>query len=171
MVPPVLVREATAEDAAAVGEVHAEAWHQAYRDLFEPEWLTRFVAERRVRWSTRMATPEFATDTLLVAERGDSVVAFAWFGPYPDKPADAELRACYAHPSVWGTGVSRALMDGVWDAVADYRRVRLWTLAGANRARRFYAKEGFAETGLFREHDFGDTRPVLQLEYAATPPR
>ena len=46
-----------------------------------------------------------------------------------------------------------------------YRRVRLWTLSGANRARRFYARAGFEETGHTRERDFGDGRPVLEVEY------
>ncbi|WP_424184788.1 GNAT family N-acetyltransferase [Actinokineospora sp. G85] len=165
LVSPVLVREATAEDAAAVGEVHAEAWRQAYRDLFEPDWLNRFVDAHRVRWADLGP----AGDTVLVAQRDRAVVAFAWTGPHPDNPADAELRAFYAHPTTWGSGVARALLDGVADAVADYRRVRLWTMAGANRARRFYTREGFTETGLSREHDFGDGRPVLELEYARRP--
>ncbi|WP_197523479.1 GNAT family N-acetyltransferase [Actinokineospora pegani] len=169
LVSPVLVREATAEDAAAVGEVHAEAWRQAYRDLFEPDWLTRFVDARRVRWDANLNDPAQAGDTILVAQRDRDVVAFAWSGPHPDNPADAELRAFYAHPTTWGTGVARALLDGVADTVADYRRVRLWAMAGANRARRFYAREGFTETGLIRERDFGDGRPVLELEYARRP--
>ncbi|OLR89621.1 hypothetical protein BJP25_05780 [Actinokineospora bangkokensis] len=164
-----LVREATADDAAALGRVHAEAWHRAYRDLFEPEWLTRFVAERRGRWHARLADPAFDLAELLVAEQGAAVVAFAWFGPHADNTADAELRAYYAHPDAWGTGVAQTLFDNVREAVADRRRLRLWTLAGAHRARRFYAKEGFARTGLHRDRDFGDARPVREVEYALSP--
>ena len=40
---PVLVREATATDAVAIGEVHAEAFRVAHRDLFEPAWLHELV--------------------------------------------------------------------------------------------------------------------------------
>jgi RimJ/RimL family protein N-acetyltransferase len=174
---PVLLRDATISDASAIGDVHAEAWRAAYRDLFEPRSLDRFVAKRRSRWASRMAAPEFAGTTLLVAERGERICAFAYCGPHGQaaepttaprsRHRDAEIYGFYAHPSVWGTGVAGTLMDGALDHLAEtgYRRVRLWTLAGANRARRFYVRAGFEESGATREHDFGDGRPVLELEY------
>jgi GNAT superfamily N-acetyltransferase len=177
---PVLLREATMSDAAAIGDVHADAWQAAYRDLFEPHWLDRFVAKRRTQWARRMAAPEFAKATLLVAVRHEQVCAFAYFGPHgiapgPPKtippirvrPGEGEIYGFYAHPSVWGTGVSEALLNGAWDLLVDagHRRVRLWTLSGANRARRFYTRFGFAESGLTHERDYGDGRPVLELEY------
>ncbi len=175
---PVLLREATAADAASIGDVHAEAWRVAYRDLFEPRWLERFVAKRREQWQRRLASPAFAKATLLVAVRGDQVSAFAYFGPHglmsavqgpvsPGHDSDGEIYGFYAHPTVWGTGIAGTLMDGAWDVLMDhgYPAVRLWTLAGANRARRFYTRFGFEETGASRERDFGDGLPVLELEY------
>ncbi|HEU5111497.1 MAG TPA: hypothetical protein VFT95_23390, partial [Micromonosporaceae bacterium] len=116
---PVLLREATKVDAASVGNVHADAWQVAYRDLFEPHWLRRFVAKRRAQWKNRVITPAFDRTTLLVAVRNDEVAAFAYFGPHgwaADPPAvfprgrvyagDAEIYGFYAHPTVWGTGVA-----------------------------------------------------------------
>jgi RimJ/RimL family protein N-acetyltransferase len=164
---PLLVREATTADAAAIGDVHAEAWRVAHRDLVEPEWLRRFVAERRALWTERMAAREFARNTLLLAVRDDRVVAFVYFGPHSDGTPDGEIFDFYAHPSVWSSGVARTLLDSVseWLRDAGFRRVRLWTMAGANRARHFYESVGFAETRRTREHDFGDGRPVLEMEY------
>ncbi len=164
---PLLVREATVEDAAAVGEVHAEAYRVAHRDLFEGHWLRRFVAERRDRWAEVMTAREFVSHTVLLAVRDDRVVAFVHFGPYPSGVREAEIFDLYAHPSVWGSGVAWTLMDKAWELLLDarIRRVRLWTMAGANRARHFYASYGFAETGRGRERDFGDGRPVLEVEY------
>jgi GNAT superfamily N-acetyltransferase len=175
---PVMLRDAMASDAEAIGVVHADAWQVAHRDLFEPRWLDRFVARRRAQWANRMALPEFARTTLLVAVRGDQVAAFAYFGPHglmsavqgpvsPGHDADGEIYGFYAHPTVWGTGIAGTLMDGAWDLLMDngYPAVRLWTLAGANRARRFYSRFGFEETGASRERDFGDGLPVLELEY------
>lgn len=177
---PVLLRDATISDAASIGDVHAEAWQVAYRDLFEPLWLERFVAKRRAQWARRFAEPDFAATPLLVAVRGDLVCAFAYCGPHGrtaeppavrpqhrPRPGEGEIYGFYAHPSVWGTGVAGNLMDGAFDALTDagYRRVRLWTLAGANRARRFYTRYGFEESGNRRERDFGDGRPVLEVEY------
>ena len=177
---PVLLRDATVSDAASIGDVHGDAWLAAYRDLFEPRWLDQFVAKRRSQWARRMNTGEFARTTLLVAVRGNQVCAFAYFGPHGlvAKPSasvpsgrrhagEGEIYGFYAHPSVWGTGVAGTLMDGAWDLLQDngYRAVRLWTLSGANRARRFYSRFGFEETGVTRERDFGDGRPVLEVEY------
>lgn len=165
---PTLVREATLADAAVIGEVHAEAWLTAYRDVFEPAWLTALAQKRREVWVSLMATPQFTRTTLLVAEHGDRVAAFAHVGPHQDASADGEIYAFYAHPAIWGRGVAAALMDAAWDLLLDagYPRVRLWTVAGANRALRFYTGFGFTETGQSRARDHGDGRPVLELEYA-----
>jgi RimJ/RimL family protein N-acetyltransferase len=52
-------------------------------------------------------------------------------------------------PAHWSTGAGRALTDAALDGlrVAGYRRVVLWTLTENARARRFYAKAGFAPDG------------------------
>ncbi|MBM7772451.1 RimJ/RimL family protein N-acetyltransferase [Actinokineospora baliensis] len=165
---PVLVRDAGAADAAAIGEVHAEAWRVSHRDLFESRWLAAFVERRRGAWRDRLAAQR-PDDVVLVAQRGDRVVAFAWYHGHPDNRHDAELCALYAHPTAWGTGVAQALVDDVLLGATAYRRIRLWTLFGATRARRFYTRAGFAETGLIRERDYGDGRPVLEVEYARRP--
>lgn len=167
---PLLVREATRDDAAAIGEVHAEAWRVAHRDLFDAQWLHRFVEERRTAWPDIMASRQHARNTLLLAERGDRVVAFTYFGPHPDGLPGAEILDLYAHPRAWGTGVAWTLMDAAWDHVreARFRRVRAWTMSGANRARHFYESFGFTQTHRQREHDFGDGRPVLEVEYLRT---
>jgi len=175
---PVMLRDAVVSDAESIGVVHADAWQVAYRDLFEARWLDLFVTKRRDQWASRFDRPEFARTTLLLAVRREQVAAFAYFGPHglmaelhgpvsPGYDEDGEIYGFYAHPSVWGTGIAGTLMDGAWDRLMDsgYPRVRIWTLSGANRARRFYTRWGFEETGARRERDFGDGRPVLELEY------
>jgi len=165
---PVLVREATAADAESIGEVHAEAFRVAHRDLFEPDWLGSLVEHRRTMWTHRMHGREHARNTLLVAERGSAVAAFVYFGPHTEGAPDGEIFDCFAHPDVWGRRVAATVMDKAWELLREvrFRRVRLWTMAGANRARHFYESFGFTETGRTRERDFGDGRPVLEIEYA-----
>ena len=60
-----------------------------------------------------------------------------------------ELYALFVHPDHWGVGAGRALADA---ACADLRAagcttVNLWVLEANTRARRFYAKYGFEDTG------------------------
>jgi ribosomal protein S18 acetylase RimI-like enzyme len=164
---PVLVREATTADAEAVGEVHAEAFRVAHRDLFDGDWLHELVERRRTMWTHRMRGREHARNTLLVAERGSDVAAFVYFGPHTEGRPDGEIFDCFAHPDVWGRRVAATVMDKAWELLreARFRRVRLWTIAGANRARHFYESFGFTKTGRSRERDFGDGRPVLEIEY------
>jgi RimJ/RimL family protein N-acetyltransferase len=165
---PLLVREASVADAEAIGEVHAEAWRAGHRDLFEREWLERLAQRRRTLWASVLGDPRYRRNTMLVVERGHRVAGFVYFGPHREGRPDAEILDCYAHPSVWGHGVAATLMDTACETLRDsgFRRVRLWTMAGANRARHFYTSLGFEETGRRREHDFGDRRPVLEIEYA-----
>jgi ribosomal protein S18 acetylase RimI-like enzyme len=164
---PVLVREATVADADSVGEVHAEAFRVAHRDVFDRGWLDHFVEQRRNLWVSRMFGREHARNTLLLAERGDRVAAFVYYGPHSDGSPDGEILECCARPEVWGHGVAATVLDTAWESLREsrFRRVRLWTMAGANRARHFYTSFGFAETGRTRERDFGDGRPVLEIEY------
>ncbi|MFJ3978335.1 hypothetical protein [Streptomyces sp. NPDC090021] len=46
-----------------------------------------------------------------------------------------------------------------------FTRAHLWTLRGTPLSRRFCTKAGFAESGATRAHDFGDGKPLTQVEY------
>lgn len=164
---PLLVREATVADAEAIGDVHAEAWRAGHRDLFERDWLDRLAQRRRTVWISVLGDRRYRRNTMLVAESGHRVAGFVYFGPHTDRTPDAEILDCYTHPSVWGRRVAATLLDTACETLRDngFRRMRLWTMAGANRARHFYTSFGFEETGRRREHDFGDGRPVLEIEY------
>ena len=60
-----------------------------------------------------------------------------------------EVYAIYLAPSAWSTGTGRALMAEALAALrtGGYQHVVLWVLTGNARARRFYAKAGFAPDG------------------------
>jgi GNAT superfamily N-acetyltransferase len=151
----ILVREAHAADVAAIGDVHTEAWRVAYRDLFESSFLATQLENVRRQWDGTQLP-----GNVLVAERGHRIVAFAHFGR-------GEILDFYARPIAWGSGVAGTLLTQVLETLADARDrdVRAWTLSGANRARHFYRKAGFRESGRYRERDYGDGRPVMELEY------
>ncbi|MFI6639808.1 GNAT family N-acetyltransferase [Streptomyces sp. NPDC050504] len=155
-------------DGDAVGEIHAEAWRAAYSGFFAPDFFASAVDERRHKWHGVLAE---GRTTVLLAARDGRPLAYSCFGPAPEgRPGETELLGFYGHPDSWGSGIAGALM------AASLRRmredgtglVRLWTLRDTPQSRRFYAKNGFTESGAARDHDFGDGNPVAQVEYART---
>jgi GNAT superfamily N-acetyltransferase len=73
-------------------------------------------------------------------------------GPYRGEGADAaraELYALYVRPDLLGRGVGGVLVRAAeeWAAGRGHTRLALWVLAGNERARRFYARAGFAPDG------------------------
>lgn len=118
-------------------------------------------------WSGSLAA---GRSRLYVASDGEQIVGYAGVGPERDPEAPAgtgELYALYVHPDAWGSGAGRALMDA---AVADLRdkgctAVWLWVLEANNRARHFYTRYGFTETGARSYSSLGDL-PEIRLTLA-----
>jgi ribosomal protein S18 acetylase RimI-like enzyme len=89
---------------------------------------------------------------LYVALADDHVIGYAGVGPERDPaaaPNTGELYALFVHPAHWGSGAGRALTDA---ACTDLRgagctTVQLWVLEANTRARRFYTRYGFTDTG------------------------
>ena len=99
--------------------------------------------------------------TVLLAEEDGEVVGFAVVRASGDEDAAAEtgeLDGLYTDPSVWGTGVGRALLD---EAVArltaaGFEDATLWTAEDNDRPRRIYERAGWVADGRVRtRHMYG----------------
>lgn len=101
---------------------------------------------------------------------GGRVVGFVSAGPSEGDfaeppPGAAEVHAIYLLEEVQGTGVGRALLERVTDALrADgSRHAVLWVFEANDRARRFYEAAGWSPDGAHAEHRFdGGIRQVLR---------
>jgi GNAT superfamily N-acetyltransferase len=160
---PLAVRPAVAGDAAAVAAVQRAAWIAAYSGIVAADVIDRITAPdegARIR-QTFLTRP---WQRMLVAVGDGGVVGYASFGaeldvlgspwPHPRSAAGSagstgELYALYVHPDRWSTGAGRVLMATVLQrlASAGYERAVLWVLEENDRARRFYARAGFAPDG------------------------
>ena len=163
----VVIRSASASDAAQIGAVMRASWQAAYQGIIASEVIDRVTAPdggARVRQSFRTRPWQRTLVAVEKRDAADGIVGYALFGPeqdvlgapwpHPLSPEGqqgqvAELYALYVHPDWWSTGAGRALMGGVLDAVsaARYSSVRLWVLRDNSRARRFYERAGFAPDG------------------------
>jgi L-amino acid N-acyltransferase YncA len=148
----VTIREANAEDARGIAEVHVAAWRWAYSAQLPPEYLDGLsVGQREDQWAQTLGGDD-PYDAVVVAERDAVIVGFVSTGRAHDADAAAktgELFAIYLSPEVVGTGVGRTLMER---AVGELRRAgfvqaSLWVLAANGRGRRFYERAGWRWDG------------------------
>ena len=148
----VTVRLARADDADEIGRIQVETWRAAYTGLMPEEAIAGFDVESQQRaWRERLGrTPRRGSSTFVV-EDGGEVVGFASVGASREEDAEqeGELYAIYLHPSCWGTGIGRALLQRAEESMrsSGYRRALLWVLAGNQRAERFYRAAGWEADG------------------------
>ncbi|MFF8260495.1 GNAT family N-acetyltransferase [Streptomyces virginiae] len=161
------VRRACPYDGDVLGEIHAAAWEAAYAPYFDPGFAADGIASRRTRWHARLAQQD---STILLAEGDGRPVAMSVYRSSSTRPGLAEILSFYSHPDSWGSGAAAALMTATLEELsgAGFARAHLWTLRDTHQSRRFYTKAGFTESGATRSHDFGDGRPLTQVEYERT---
>jgi GNAT superfamily N-acetyltransferase len=160
-----IVRDATPDDAESIGEAHAEAWRIGYDELFPRALLEAAVDLRRRMWVGLVGDPALG-GTLLVAEEAGAVVGFIHFGPASGNDEIGEVYGLYVLASSWGTGSAQALMDRAVASLAEaFTSAVLWTHTEAERARRFYAKSGWTETGNHRQETTWDGLAFPAVEY------
>ncbi|WP_220449321.1 GNAT family N-acetyltransferase [Nonomuraea longispora] len=159
----ITVRSAQPGDGDVLGEIHALSWGVSHGPLCTPKVAAAGVEERRSKWHGILAED---ADTILLARLNERPGAFARYGASTSRPGSAEIHTFFAHPDVWGSGIATALLEAVLERVgeAGYADVHLWTLRDSAQARRFYAKNGFAETGRTHDHDFGEGAPLVLVE-------
>ena len=163
------VREATASDARSIAIVQVESWRAAYADILPSSLLSELsVDARETAWRGWIADPGSGR-RYWIAEDDDRVVGYAAVGPCRDDDSAGlgEIYALYALPSVWGTGVGRALLRRATEALGDtFRGVALWVLEQNERARGFYERAGFRVDGRTKDEELGG-RVVRELRYYA----
>ncbi|MFI0421028.1 GNAT family N-acetyltransferase [Spongiactinospora sp. 9N601] len=159
----ITVHPAEPGDGDVLGEIHALSWGVSHGPFCAPEVAAAGVEERRGKWHGVLAE---GGGTILVARLNERAGAFARFGASTSRPGVAEIQTFFAHPDVWGSGVAMVLLTAVLERVRDagYDEVHLWTLRDSAQARRFYAKNGFVETGRTHDHDFGEGPPLALVE-------
>ena len=104
------LRDAVADDAARIAEIHALGWHATYAEMIPADFLARVTPEtRRPIWEQRFAD---GGQELRVAEWGgriDGFVRFTMTTGSPEIPAFGELTHLYVEPSLTGGGLGQRL--------------------------------------------------------------
>ena len=138
--PAIIVRDAAADDAAAIARVHAASWQAAYRGIVDDDRLDRMlVDERERRWRERLTGP--LNGFTIVGERECSLLGFCAVAV----EAECEIGSLYVDPSAYRKGIGTALLNEALGRlrVDGHREVMLWVFADNHGARAFYAGFGF----------------------------
>jgi GNAT superfamily N-acetyltransferase len=164
-------REGGSADAGALSLVLAEA-SETYAEWTPAGWSPAVPMEvqEAEHLAARLADPR---SWCLVAEDGGDPVAYVVLRPALTSgeehqrepiPGLAHLWHLFVRPAWWGTGVATQLLS---EAMAEAGRqgftaARLWTPREHARARAFYRREGWRETGV--EH-YAEELDLPLVEY------
>jgi len=147
-VTPPSVRDATAGDAEAIARVARASWTDTYRDIFEPDFIERFLAEAYALESLAAAAERASASEdqhFLVAERDGAIVAFAQYGAGGRGP---ELFRIYADPAHFSTGAGSALLAELHRRLTGRVDAYVVDVHSRNeRGRAFYDRNGFEVVG------------------------
>ena len=153
-----MLRPATAADAEAIAQLHAESWRRTYRGMMPDAFLDGgALADRRRVWHQRLGHPVDGQFVRIAEDRGaiaGFICAFADHDPLWGAYID-NLHVAYA---THRRGVGSALMRSVgeWLLASDRRgSVYLWVMEANAGARRFYERLGAVDAGTETQFDPG----------------
>jgi ribosomal protein S18 acetylase RimI-like enzyme len=142
--------------------VHYKSWHETYLDLIDEDYLSRITLEKCTEIAHR------ASDQILVAKDGNTVIGFVAYGAYRDKalPQYGEIYAIYVLEAYHGKQIGYALMNAAIGRLAIYQKIAVWVLKGNDRAIRFYERYGFRFDGTEAEVTLGTSNIERRMIYA-----
>lgn len=168
-VDQITVRPAEPADAAAIAQVHDEAWRGAYRGIIPGVALERMVSRRGPDWWKRLIAHQ--RGVLVLQVRGQ-VVGYVTYGVNRSRSlrVRGEIYELYVAPAYQG------MRFGVWLFTAARRRLRdarlghfvVWVLEENERAVGFYRALGGEPVAHGLEY-FG-ARGDAEVGKAAHPP-
>lgn len=146
------LRRATADDAAALATLAADAFVAAFGHIYRPQDLAAFLAEHKTA-EAYLRTVTDPANAVELAEADGALAGFcilrlpSEFASRSDASRPIELQQLYTDPAMTGRGTGTMLMD--W-ALARARAlgcdaVQLSVYSENHGAQRFYARYGFVK--------------------------
>lgn len=144
----ILLASATSDDAAAIAELHAESWRNAYRGMLPNQYLDQDIfADRAAFWKERFEASMPARRLILKAASQDTLDGFVCVLLDAEPSWGTRLDNLHVRPQLKGHGIGYALFKAAreWIArVAPAEPMHLWVVEANHAARRFYDRQGGA---------------------------
>lgn len=137
------IRKAEPKDAAAIADVHQEAWRGAYSGIIPHGALTKMINRRGPDW---WANAIRRAATVLVIEIGGRLAGYATIGRNRARELSqqGEIYELYLRPEYQGIGLGSRLFGAARKRLADsgLRGLVVWALEENNGALSFYEGAG-----------------------------
>lgn len=137
------IRRAEPRDAAAIADVHHDAWRGAYAGIIPYRALTAMINRRGAAW---WANAIRRAASVLVVEIGGEVVGYATLGRNRARelPQQGEIYELYLRPEYQGVGLGSRLFAAARDKLAAHGLSGLvvWALEENGNALGFYESAG-----------------------------
>lgn len=150
------------DDSYAISHVYEESWKHTYRGLLPQDFLDELP---KGHWCELFDLPDWHT---VVMTDGDEIIGSALFCPsrFEEFKDYGEIVAIYLLPDYLHKGYGERLLDFVVQALRKlgYKKVFCYVLEGNERARRFYGKQGFRNSGHKLVTDFAG-QSICDLMY------
>ena len=141
------VRQAHADDAAAIAQLHADNWQRCYRGILRDDYLDGpLVEDRQTLWKRRLSlSADLENRTVWVIEQAGELEAFACVLLDADPERGALLESLHVSAARQGRRLGTRLMAIAADWVCSLRPssgLYLWVGEENAAARRFYEHLG-----------------------------
>lgn len=136
------IRQASAQDAIAIADMHYRSRAQAFRGHIDDDVLDDHAALEQ-QWVEYFRNPN---GRVAIAEFDGKIIGLAYGIP----GERTELRNLYLLEDAAGTGVAPKLLDAV---IHPGEPAFLWVADFNDRAQTFYTKQGFAFDGESKTHE------------------
>jgi len=149
------LRPATPEDAAGLARVSVDSWRVAYRGLVPQDYLDALTYEEREQgWDVRLRQAGLEPWVLLVDGRIGGFITIVVARADDGHPGVGELEGIYLHPTLFGLGLGRRLMELALRRLLarGHTEAVLWVLDGNRRAQRLYQAAGWEREDVVRPH-------------------
>lgn len=148
--PLITYRDATPADGAVLGGIARATFIDTFGTLYKLDDLAVFLAQGNdTAYAAELADPDIE---VRFAETGGTPIGFCKISklllPAPDPaPNAAELRQLYVYKPWHGLGLADELTGWAMDRARARGASEIWlsVFTANTRARRFYARHGFAE--------------------------
>lgn len=137
------IRKAEPRDAAAIADVHLEAWRGAYGGIIPHKTLMAMINRRGADW---WANAIRRAATVLLVEIGGTVAGYATIGRNRARELkqQGEIYEIYLRPEYQGIGLGTRLFAAARRQLADHglKGMVVWALEENENALAFYAGAG-----------------------------